>query len=144
MCFLTFSCKTDGRKSFSITIEYTSYWTYPTKYILTQNSIIVNGTENRSGSKIKDVYKRLLTKSESEYIYSFLKSIPYETLNDTYVNKSFFDGITSIFKISGQELKSKKVLVYMSGTPVTDTLEKLMDRQVFEDRYKWRNYYDYE
>lgn len=139
--FLTFSCKTNSRKSFSISIEYSSPWAYPTKYNLTQNSIVVNGTEKRNDRQTKDVYKRLLTQAESDSIYSFLKSLPYDTLKDSYQNPHFYDGTDIIFKINGQQLKSKKVLVYMCSTPMTDTLKNLVQRQVLIDKYKYENFY---
>lgn len=141
ICFLSFNCKTDGRKSFSISIEYSSPWAYRTKYNLTQNSIIVNGTEKRNDRLTKDVYKRLLTKAESDSIYTFLKSIPYDTLKDSYQNPNFYDGTDIIFKINGQQLKSKKVLLYMRSTQMTDTLEKLVQTQVLNDSFKYKNYY---
>ena len=141
VCFMTFSCKTDGRKSFSLTIEYSSPWAYPTKYTLTQNSIIVNGVSKRNDRQTKDVYQRKLTKNESDSIYTFLKSITYDTLKDSYQNPNFFDGTDIIFKISGEQLKSKKVLVYMRSTKVTDTLQHLMQRQVLNNKYKWDNYF---
>ncbi|QEC68778.1 hypothetical protein FRZ67_16235 [Panacibacter ginsenosidivorans] len=137
--FLTFSCKTNSRKSFSISIEYSSPWAYPTKYNLTQNSIIVNGTEKRSDRHTKDVYKRLLTQAESDSIYNFLKSISYDTLKDSYQNPNFYDGTGIIIKINGQQLKSKKVLVYMCSTHMTDTLQNLMQRQVLNNKYKYEN-----
>ncbi|MFT4019363.1 MAG: hypothetical protein QM668_20530 [Agriterribacter sp.] len=139
--FLMFACKTDGRKSFSLSIEYSSPWAYPTKYTLTQNSIIVNGVSKRSDRQIKEVYKRALTKNESDSIYTFLKSISYDTLKDRYQNPNFFDGTNIILKISGEELKSKKVLVYMRSTKITDTLQHLVQGQVLTDKYKWDNYY---
>lgn len=135
-----FSCKTDGGKSFSLSIEYSSPWAYPTKYILTQNSIIVNGVSKRSDKQTKNVYKRILKKNESDSIYTFLKSIVYDTLKDSYQNPNFFDGTDVIFKISGEKLKSKKVLVYMSSTKVTDTLEHLIQREVLINKFKWDNY----
>ena len=138
---LTFGCKTDGRKSFSVSIEYSSPWAYPTKYKLTQNYIIVTGTEKRSDRNIKEVYKRLLTKAEGDSIYSFLKSIPYDTLKDQYQNPNFYEGTDIIFKINGDKLKSKKVLLYMRSTQVTDTLEKLVQTQVLNDSFKYKNYY---
>jgi len=139
--FLTTSCKTEGRKSFSISIEYSSPYAYPTKYSLTQNSIVVTGTEKRSDRKIREIYKRVLTKVESDSIYRFLKSIPYDTLKEIYQNPTFFDGTDVIFKISGQELKSKKVLVYMCSTPITDTLKAFMQSKVLNNRYKYKNLY---
>ena len=139
--FLTTSCRTEGRKSYSISIEYSSPWAYPRKYSLTENSIVVTGTEKRSDRKIREIYKRVLTKVESDSIYHFLKSIPYDTLKESYQNPNFFDGTDVVFKISGQELKSKKVLVYMLSTPVTDTLEAFMQSQVLNNRYKYENLY---
>lgn len=144
LSFLTFSCKTDGRKSFSLSIEYSSPWAYPTKYTLTQNSIVVNGVSKRSDREPKVVYKRLLTKNESDSIYSFLKSITYDTLKDSYQNPNFYDGTDIIFKINGERLKSKKVLVYMRSTKVTDTLQHLVQSQVLTAKYKWDNYYNEE
>ena len=140
-CFLTFNCKSDGRKSFSISIAYSSPWAYSTKYSLTQNSIIVNGTEKRSDRKSKDVYKRLLTQTESDSIYNFLKLLSYDTLKDSYQNPNYYDGTDIVFKINGQQLTSKKILVYMCSTQITDTLESLVQRLVLQDKYKWKNYY---
>ena len=108
---------------------------------MTQNSIIVTGTEKRSDRNIKEVYKRLLTKAEGDSIYSFLKSIPYDTLKDQYQNPNFYDGTDIIFKINGDKLKSKKVLLYMRSTQMTDTLEKLVQTQVLNDSFKYKNYY---
>jgi len=141
LSFLTTGCKTNGRKSFSISVEYSSPWAYPTKYSLTQNYIIVTGAEKRGDRKIREIYKRVLTEVESDSIYHFLKSIPYDTLKESYQNPNFFDGTDVIFKISGQELKSKKVLVYMCSTPITDTLENFVQNQVLTNRYKYENLY---
>ena len=142
MSFITFSCKTDDRKSFSLSLEYSSPWAYPTKYTLTQNSITVNGVLQRSDKQTKDVYKRELTKNESDSIYNFLKSVTYDTLKESYQNPNFFDGTDIIFMISGEQHKSKKVLVYMRSTKVTDTLEFLVQGQVLTTKYKWNNYYN--
>ncbi len=133
--FMMFGCKTEDRKSFTLSIEYSSPWAYSTKYILTQSSIIVNGVSKRSDKQTKDVYKRVLTKNQSDSIYTFLKSIPYDTLKDSYENQNFFGGTDIIFKISGDQLKSKRVLVYMCSTKVTDTLQRLVQRQVLTDKY---------
>lgn len=138
---LTIGCKTEGRKSFSVSIEYSSPLAYPTKYRLTQNSMIVTGTEKRSDRNIKEVYKRILTNAESDSIYRFLKSLPYDTLKDQYQNPNFYDGTDIIFKINGYKLKSKKVLLYMHSTQMTDTLESLVQTQVLNERFKYKNYY---
>lgn len=137
-------CKSDGRKSFSVSIEYSSPWAYSTTYKLTQNYITVTGTEKRSDRNIKEVYKRALAKAESDSIYSFLKSIRYDTLKDRYENPGFYDGTDIIFKITGDKLKSKKVLVYMRSTQMTDTLENLVQKEVSNERFRYKNYYSEE
>lgn len=141
LVFLTTGCNMENRKTFTISVEYSSPWGYPAKYSLTQNSIIVTGNKKGSNGKSGELYKRLLTKVESDSIYHFLKSLPYDTLKMSYQNPGFFDGTDVILKISGEGLKSKRVLVYMTSTPVTDTLEILLQNQVLDSRYRYENLY---
>ena len=141
LCFFAFNCKMSNRKSFSLSVEYYSPWTTPLKYYLTQNSITINGAKNVKNARIQNLYTRTLTKNESDSIYKLLRGLSYDTLKADYQNENWFDGTTVIFKIRGQGLKSKKVLVYMCSTAITDTLENLMQSKVFNNRFKIENFY---
>lgn len=140
LCFITYSCNTNHRKSFTLSVEYFSPWTYPTKYTLSQNAITVHGVSKKGDPRIMLAYVRLLNQKESDSIYMFLKSLYYDTLQKRYNNEHFFDGTTTVISISGENLKSKKTIVYMRSTKITDTLEKLAQGQVLVRKYKWDTY----
>jgi len=133
-------CMSDGRKSFSLSIVYSSPWGFPLKYQLTQQSIIVNKISDKNGKVVKEVYIRYLKKGESDSIYNFLRSIPYDTLKKSYENLSYFDGIDKIIAIRGKKMPSKRVLVYMCATRITDTLESLVQNLVLTEGFKRENW----
>ncbi|NNV57688.1 hypothetical protein [Limnovirga soli] len=119
-------------------MEYSS-WGYSTKYCLTQDSILLKVNKNVVEKKMEDLYSRALTKKESVKIYQFLTSLSYDTLKDEYIKQGIYDATDIRVQLYGDGLHSKNVLLYISTTAITDTIEKLVQRHILDTNFQLRN-----
>lgn len=131
-------CNSDGRKSFSINVRHFSGAVGLTLiYSIDQNTIQVDTNCDFANCKEQTVYKRNLTKGESDSTFYFIASLHLDTLKSSYKTKGISDGLYTKIKIKNKFLSSYTSTFDNYSTPTTDTLFKYIDNLVKQNKYRF-------
>jgi len=140
---LAIGCNTDGRKSFDIEVEhYNGANGITLKYSLNQDKIDIITNCDLANCKEEKVYTRLFSKTESDSINNFLKSLKLDTLKLQPASSIKFDGHNTkiTFKKHFILTLSSSINYNNYTTPTTDTLFKYIENLIFEQKYQFRHW----
>ena len=135
---LTFAQK--ERKDFVIEITYVDWLRQPfVKYTLNKTHLIVQTSSYEDFKIIKStLYKRKISKSVSDSIYSFLSSFKVDT-SKANCNNPVLDGLYKTYFFEGYGLGQTLIKNYSCITTSAAKLQSLIDGQLKKKKYKYQN-----
>ena len=86
----------------------------------------------------KIVYKRKLSRIQSDSIFHLLKSLRLDTLKENYrPARIVLDGLESSSTFRGSRLKNKTVYINNRNIKATDSLYSIIDKFILNKKYKF-------
>ena len=130
-----------GRKKFTVRLNCYSPWGFPVEYKLTERGLLIlsDTQTNAAFSTYKEIYKKDISSTESDSIYQYLRSTPYDTLKSEY-GHNILDGTTRIINLSGYKLKSKQIIIHESSTDITYDILEIVDNLIPVNEKMLRDY----
>lgn len=142
ICLFLIASANPGRKKFTVRLSCYSPWGFPIEYKLTERGLLIlsDTQSNAAFSAYKEIYKKELTATESDSIYQYLRSTPYDTLNSVY-GQNILDGTTIWINLAGYKLKSKQIEIHGSSTDIILDIMKIVDGLIPANEKRLRGYF---
>ena len=139
--FFMIAAFSPGRKKFTVRLNCYSPWGFPVEYKLTERGLLIlsDTQTNAAFSTYKEIYKKDISSTESDSIYQYLRSTPYDTLKSEY-GHNILDGTTRIINLSGYKLKSKQIIIHESSTDITFDILEIVDNLIPVNEKMLRDY----
>lgn len=140
VCLLFIFASNPGRKKFTVRMDCFSSWGFPYIYKLTERGLYIyaDSQVNPAFTAFKEVYMKALSSHESDSIYHYLRTVPYDTLQHVY-ERRLLDGSMIRVNISGYKLKSRQIELYNTTTDITSDFYHLIKRWIPESEEQLRN-----
>jgi hypothetical protein len=138
LILLVTGCNRDGRQDFSLTIKhYAGGPGLTVMYVLNENGLGVSTNCDLENCREKIVYKRAITKNESDSIYKFINSLQLDTLKPSYETKGIMDGLFTKLSFKKGFFSSHSSTFDNFDTPTTDTLFRFVDNLIPAKKYRF-------
>ena len=141
LSLLTINCRTSSNRV-SIEIRHFAGAMGLTIYYLIGDKFVQVGTNcDFENCKRKTVYKRELTRGQSDSLFSILQSLRLDTLKNSYKPKGMIlDGLVSSIKIAGTGLPNKEIDIDNVDLPTTERLYRAIDKLILTKQYRFYSF----
>ena len=140
LSFIFLSFAYTERKDFVIEITFIDWLNQPfVKYTLNKKSITVETSGYEDFKIIKEVlYKRNISLSTSDSIYTFLSSLKIDTAKANCDNL-VLDGLYKTYYVEGYGLGKTLIKTHSCITSSAAKLQRLVESQIKNNKYKYEN-----
>lgn len=135
---LFYGCRQAANGSFTLTVKHYGAAAGITKvYKVTNQEISLETDCDFQDCKSEQVYKRPLTKAESDSFYQFLTTSGIDDLKAKYINEDVLDGLQSNINYNIPGLGSDDIEIINVEVPVAERLYREVDKYIDSAKFKF-------